>query len=106
MDELLNEKEILCTRAKEYLKLPELEATPKQIQKQTTRKRNFFNCKDHHILSQTWQDEVNSQCTECLKYELIETLPNGVLPTGHELLQYLLTVNMQSTGCHENSKSH
>ena len=37
MDELLNDKEILCTRAKEYLKLPELELTPKQIQKRTAR---------------------------------------------------------------------
>lgn len=37
MNELLNDKEILCARAKECLRLPELELTPKQIQKQTTR---------------------------------------------------------------------
>ena len=104
MDELLNDKEILCTTAKEYLKLPELESTPKQIQKRTSRKKYFFNCKDHHILPQAWQDEVNSQCIECVKYEPMETLPNGKLPTGHELLQYLLTVKMQNTGCHENSE--
>ena len=33
----------------------------------------------------------------------METLPNGVLPAGHELLHYLLTVKMLNTGCHKNS---
>ena len=33
----------------------------------------------------------------------METLPNGVLPAGHELLHYLLTVKMLNTGYHKNS---
>ena len=69
MDELLNDKEILCTRAKEYLKLPELESTSKQIQTRTTTKKNFFNCKNHQILPQTWQDEVYQM--ECYQQNMI-----------------------------------
>ena len=52
MDEVIDDKEILCTRAKKYMKSNEtVESTPKLNKKRFhARNNNFFLRKDQHAL--------------------------------------------------------
>ena len=66
------------------------------------RKKRFFLCKDHHALPQQWKQDIHGNCSKCLNYDLADHLPNGILPTGHELLEYILTLGSSNTGKHSN----
>ena len=103
MDDVVkDEVEMLRTRAKEYVKLDSFEiidSAPKP--KRTARNKNFFLCKEHHKLPQEWKEE-NNTCSSCLKFEIRESLPLGVLPSRLEVLEYLLTVKFANTGCNDN----
>ena len=104
MDEVIDDKEILCTKAKEYVKSNEtVKSTPKLNKKRSgSRNNNYFLRKDHHVLPLSWKDEVNGRCDKCLKYELTDILPYGVLPTVQHVLQYTITIKGNNAGLHQN----
>ena len=92
MDEVIDDKAIFCTRAKEYVKSNET------VNGTGARKKNFFLCKDQHVFPPSWKDEVNSRCDKCFKYELTDILPYGVLSTAQEVLRYMITMKGNHTG--------
>ena len=61
MDEVIDDKEILCTRAKEYVKSNEtIKSTPNWAnwtKKDLVHKINFFVYKDQHVLPLSLADK-------------------------------------------------
>ena len=104
MDEVIDDKKILCTRPKKYVKSNETaESTPKLNKKRSgARNNNFFLSKDQHALPPSWKDEVNGCCDKCLKYELTDIPPYKVLPSDQDVLQYSVTIKSYNTGLHQN----
>ena len=96
MGEALAEKDILCTRASEY-KIAVKTSTPNaKSMRINLRKKRVFTCKEHNAVE--WKTEIHGQCSKCLKYESVDCFPNDHLPTGHEVLQYLLCVKTSNSG--------
>ena len=83
MDEdTIREKELLCTRAEEYVKLiddPPF-SSPKS-KKKLTRNKNVFNCIEHHQIHKTWTGD----CENCIKYDFVESLGSGRLPSQKQV---------------------
>ena len=67
MDEVSDDKEILCARAKEYVRSNEtVESTPKLNKKASGARNNFSLCKNHHVLPPSWKDIYT--CMHCIAY--------------------------------------
>ena len=45
-----------------------------------------------------WKTEIHIQWSKCLTFESVDCLPNGHLPTGYEVLRYLLCVKVSNSG--------
>ena len=102
------EKDILITRAHEYdrvVKETDSESVASKGNRVKLRKQNnFFLCRDHYTNpSAVWQEDIHGSCMKCLKYELLEQLPNGHLPNGLEVLEYLVTLKTENAGRQTNN---
>ena len=96
--------EYLVTRAACDEKGTPVHFTP-QSGKSSNRGNNFFLCKQHYEESKKWLwiPGISSECTSCIKYEARDSLGNGVLPTGKEVMELLLTFKNKNTGKHINN---
>ena len=93
MVDVLSDKNVLVKRA--------LENTSSTTSKQRKlRPQNkFLLCKDHYISpDEKWKENIHGACEKCFKYRIRETLPNGHLPNGHEVLEYLFTLRSRNNG--------
>ena len=102
------EKDILITRAHEYdrvVKETDSESVASKGNRVKLQKQNnFFSCRDHYTNpSAVWQEDIHGSCMKCLKYELLEQLPNGHLPNGLEVLEYLVTSKTENAGRQTNN---
>ena len=96
MNEALAEEDILCTRASKY-KVAVKTSTPNAKSKKINLcEKRVFTCKEHNAVE--WKTEIHGQCSKCLKYESMDCFPNGYLPTGYEVLQYLLCMKPSNSG--------
>ena len=60
-------------------------------------------CKEHQYASWT---EVNENCQKCIKYSIVSsiTIESGKLPTGKEVLSFLITKKAENTGKRVNNE--
>ena len=95
----------LVTRAREYEIQEETftSSTPKP--KILKRNSNFLKCKEHSNIANLRWETINENCKSCLNFEMKLKLKNGVLPRNKDVLEYLLTIKMDSSGQH-NSNNH
>ena len=98
LDPDIEEMEALVTRAGKYVRETPACSTPSQAKsKSSERNRIFLKCKEHDGQSKTWTD-VNSTFTVCIKYSTsCESLSNGILPLGKDVL-YLLSLKRTNSG--------
>ena len=99
MTDIDEEVDALVTRSAVYLDVPNDLSSPKR---RIVKKSPFLKCKIHFQVQKTasqdsWMKE-NTDCSDCIKFETRETLPNGLLPNKKELLEYLITLNQDYTG--------
>ena len=70
----------------------------------TKRNTKFMKCEAHFpkgkLKSQDLWMQENTECTNCFKIDLVQNLPNGVLPKTIDVLQYLLTIKAKHDGQH------
>ena len=59
-----------------------------------TRNKNIINCREHY----KQKPEQQPQCKNCLRYDYINQLPHGYLPSCKTVLEYLLTSKSEQTG--------
>ena len=99
LDPDIEEMEALVTRAGKYARETPACSTPSQAKsKSSVRNSVFIKCKEHDGQSKTWTD-VNSTCTVCIKYSTsCESLSNGILPRGKDVLSYLLSLKRTNSG--------
>ena len=87
----------LITRAREYEKertdtcLSTSTPVPKKASKGQPPRSKFLICQEHSNSESSLQQSEISHCSSCIKFKTAETLPNGVLPTCKEVLEYVLT---------------
>ena len=86
MDEVLAEKDILCTRASKYNIALKASTPNTKFKKTNLCKKRVFICKEHNAVE--WNTELHEQCSKYLKYESVDCLPNDNLPIRHEVLHY------------------
>ena len=60
----------------------------------------MFNCIEHHKTPQTWTGD----CENCIKYDVVESLGSGRLPSQKQILEYLITTKSNNTGKHINTE--
>ena len=96
MYEALAEKDILCNRASKYKIAVKTSTKYNKSKNINLCKKRVFTCKEHNAVE--WKTEIHGQCSKCLKYESMDCFPNGYLPTGYEVLQYLLCMKSSNSG--------
>ena len=96
MYEALAEKDILCNRASKYKIAVKTSTKYNKSKNINLCKKRVFTCKEHNAAE--WKTEIHIQWSKCLTFESVDCLPNGHLPTGYEVLQYLLCVKVSNSG--------
>ena len=98
--------ELLVTRASKYDRetLLTTSANEKKSARRTTnRGKNFFICKEHYMKGKWTWSPLNASCSSCIMYETREYLGNGTLPTGKEVLEYLIMLRASNNGLQVNN---
>ena len=90
----------LVTRAGVYKDSLTLNSsTPKR---KIARRNQFMKCKLHFQVNKTstqdsWLIE-NTNCSDCVRFEVRNALPNGLLPNKKEVIEYMITLNEDYIG--------
>ena len=96
--------EVLITRASKYEKNVSDTTATASSTRTTHRGKNIFLCREHYNAIGTWTwSAASSDCNSCIKYETRKAFGNGTLPTGNEVMEYLLTLRTENNGLHVNS---
>ena len=95
--------ELLITRASKYNRETEATASADvgRVKRTSTTKlrKYFFLCEKHGNTGSKWKWlPSNADCSLCTMFETRDSLPNGLLPTGKEVLEYLITMKSNNNG--------
>ena len=74
-----------------------------RVENQVTEERTSSCVSNEESKKWLWIPGISSECTSCIKYEASDSLGNGVLPTGKEVMELLLTFKNENTGKHINN---
>jgi len=104
MEEEQEQLEFLKTRATVYQRHNDLELTDSLTTvRKTKRNANFMLCRNHCPTGKekiAWDNSIHGACNSCMKFEMREHLPNGVLPKSKVVLEYLISLRLQNDGIH------
>ena len=98
MEDDTNENNYIRTRAHLYT-LEQEQMNQHKEKKPTsgaknTRNKHILNCRKHY----KQKPEPQPQCNDCIRYQYVNQLPHGYLPSCKTVLEYLLTSKSEQTG--------
>ena len=86
------EYDFLVTRAKFHQRTLESDADDSpQLQRKKSFSGKFVSCSSHH-------SAADKTCSDCVVFPMQDSLPNGRLPTGKQVLAYLFYLNYMEGG--------